>query len=235
MRSPQGQPRLLVSVRSIEEALAALEGGAELIDIKEPSRGALGAAEVQLVEQIIQLVRGRVPVSAALGEWVDYVPFLFPEGLRFAKWGLAGLSQEVGRALSRIRETLGVKPVLVAYADFLRSRSPSISELAEAACALRFPAFLIDTGIKDGSTLLDWIPIGDLLSIREQCGRAGIQLALAGSLNERSIQLLASVQPDWFAVRGAACVGGREGAICAARVRSLRNLIENLRTSHFED
>ena len=35
----------LVSVRSPEEALAALEGGADLIDVKEPSRGPLGAAD----------------------------------------------------------------------------------------------------------------------------------------------------------------------------------------------
>ena len=40
-------PQLLVSVRSAEEARAALEGGAALIDVKEPSRGSLGSASVE--------------------------------------------------------------------------------------------------------------------------------------------------------------------------------------------
>ena len=35
--------RLLVSVRSADEVGAALAGGAEIVDVKEPSRGALGA------------------------------------------------------------------------------------------------------------------------------------------------------------------------------------------------
>ena len=34
--------RLLVSVRSAEEAEIALAGGADVIDVKEPRRGALG-------------------------------------------------------------------------------------------------------------------------------------------------------------------------------------------------
>ena len=35
--------RLLVSVRSADEALVAARGGVDFIDAKEPSRGALGA------------------------------------------------------------------------------------------------------------------------------------------------------------------------------------------------
>ena len=35
--------RLLVSVRSAAEARAALSGGADIIDAKEPSLGSLGA------------------------------------------------------------------------------------------------------------------------------------------------------------------------------------------------
>ena len=38
-------PGLLVSVRSAAEALAALAGGADVIDVKEPNQGSLGAAD----------------------------------------------------------------------------------------------------------------------------------------------------------------------------------------------
>src|SRR5437879_2488209 len=65
-------PGLLVSVRSSEEAAAALAGGAHVIDIKEPAHGSLGRADDQTVSAVLACVAGRRPVSAALGELVDY-------------------------------------------------------------------------------------------------------------------------------------------------------------------
>src|SRR5262245_37429954 len=86
--------RLLVSVRSAVEAVAALEGGADLIDVKEPSRGALGRAGDSVIADVIQAVAGRKPVSAACGELVGWLASPrrkqgLPE-LQFVKWGLAG-------------------------------------------------------------------------------------------------------------------------------------------------
>ena len=40
---------LLVSVRSVEEAKDALAAGADLIDVKDPAKGALGMAEAEIV------------------------------------------------------------------------------------------------------------------------------------------------------------------------------------------
>src|SRR5262249_6225382 len=47
-------PRLLVSVRDVREAEAALAGGADLIDIKEPAHGPLGRADDAVIEFIVQ-------------------------------------------------------------------------------------------------------------------------------------------------------------------------------------
>src|SRR5690554_1200212 len=49
-------PRLLVSVRSPEEAEAALVGGADLIDVKEPAAGSLGRAADAVIEAVIGCV-----------------------------------------------------------------------------------------------------------------------------------------------------------------------------------
>jgi (5-formylfuran-3-yl)methyl phosphate synthase len=83
--------QLLVSVRSAAEAEAALEGGASLIDVKEPSRGSLGRADEAVVRAVVQTVAGRRPVSAALGELPQggMKPPPFASSLRFVKWGLA--------------------------------------------------------------------------------------------------------------------------------------------------
>jgi len=83
-------PQLLVSVRSADEARAALAGGADLIDVKEPSRGPLGAADSEVIGDVLRAVDGRVPVSAALGEFVAWRDRPVPRGLHYAKWGMAG-------------------------------------------------------------------------------------------------------------------------------------------------
>ena len=61
-------PRLLISVRNVDEAQLALAGGADLIDIKEPLRGSLGQADSSVIREIAFTIGPRAPLSAALGE-----------------------------------------------------------------------------------------------------------------------------------------------------------------------
>jgi uncharacterized protein (UPF0264 family) len=218
--------QLLVSVRSAEEARAALAGGADLIDVKEPSRGPLGAADSDVIRDVLAAVGGRVPVSAALGEWLVWADQPVPAGLAYAKWGLAELHDLHAWAVGLIRKSSCAQhPVLVAYADFRRAKIPDPEWLAGAAVRLRFPAFLLDTATKDGSTLLDWIGPATLARMRFVLADAGVKVALAGSLDETAVRTLAPLGPDWFAVRGAACVGGRNGTVCADRIRRLKEVI----------
>jgi hypothetical protein len=167
-----------------------------------------------------------VPVSAAFGEWFEWAERAVPPGLHYAKWGLARLASLPTGALAQIRTTqCAFFPVLVAYADHQRAESPDPEWLAGAAVRYHFPAFLIDTAVKDGSTLLDWIAPATLARMRLELGDAHVPIALAGSLNEATIRALGPLMPDWFAVRGAACTGGRSGAVCADRVRRLKEVI----------
>jgi (5-formylfuran-3-yl)methyl phosphate synthase len=229
------RPGLLVSVRSADEALAALAGGADLIDVKEPTRGPLGRADARAIAEVVGAVAGRVPVSAALGEWVDWDHTPIPAGVAFVKWGLAGLKESAERGAAQIwANAQPAWPVLVAYADYERAGSPPPEFLAELASKLRFSAYLLDTAIKDGAALLAWIAEATLCRIRFGLGQAGVQLALAGSLDTNSICTLAPIDPDWFAVRGAACDGGREGRISTDRVRAIKKVISEASTARGE-
>ena len=58
-RKDPKMPKLLVSVRNAHEAGLALDAGVDLIDVKEPSRGALGAASPRHIHEILRLVNGR--------------------------------------------------------------------------------------------------------------------------------------------------------------------------------
>ena len=65
--------RLLVSPMNIDEARAALAGGADILDVKNPKEGSLGANFPWAIREVADLAAGKVPVSATIGD-LDYKP-----------------------------------------------------------------------------------------------------------------------------------------------------------------
>jgi (5-formylfuran-3-yl)methyl phosphate synthase len=223
---------LLVSVRSAAEAKIALAGGADVIDVKEPRRGALGPADPNVWGEIQAAISGRVTSSAALGELLyDPVESLAPQatGFRYAKIGLAGCHATRGwircwmDAIGRLPR--GTCAVPVAYADWPQAQAPSPS--VALWLAERSPAklLLVDTWNKSGGTLVDQLSWQSLREIAQNAHAAGVRLALAGSLDEAGIAKVQKLSPAYIGVRGAACRGGRDGTIDLARVKSLARLV----------
>jgi hypothetical protein len=82
---------------------------------------------------------------------------------------------------------------------------------------------LLDTYLKDGTTLLDWQSLGDLQKLREKTQRHGLLLALAGRVSVEVASKLLPIHPDIIGVRGAVCHGGeRKSSIDEQRIRHLR-------------
>jgi (5-formylfuran-3-yl)methyl phosphate synthase len=241
-------PGLLVSVRSLDEAGAAVEGGADITDVKEPLRGPLGRADASVVAGVIRYVAGRCPVSAALGELLDADSGTIPEGLAFVKWGLAGcrgLCSWRHRLAARLATRRPPLPwggfqnrptgVIAAYADWEQAGAPPVNDVAEFARLWTGTVFLLDTFRKEPlqankrPTLLDWLSVAEITRLCRLLQPAGVRVALAGSLEAEQIQALQQAQPDWFAVRGAVCDRGhRQNTIRAERVRDLVRLVHGL-------
>ena len=226
--------QLLVSVRSAAEAEAALAGGAALIDVKEPGRGALGRADDAVVAEVVRAVAGRAPVSAALGELRDGPQRALPLAVRalaYVKCGLAGAAggaspgwpAELDALAERVEQVNPLcKVAAVAYADWRRAGAPGPDEVR--AFVGRRPGWglLLDTWGKDGRTLLDWMGRDEIAALCRACRADGVPIALAGSLGRGLIRALRPAAPDWFAVRGAACAGSRRtAAVDAGEVRGL--------------
>ncbi len=230
--------RLLVSVRSAAEALAAISGGAEIIDVKEPTHGSLGRASEAVWQEVAGAVEGEngsnhaaIPVSVALGELRELAldKATIPSGIRFAKVGLSGLRQHSnwGDRWLRWKAELpcGIEPVLVAYADAAAASAPEPEEILEFASANDVQTILLDTHDKSAGPLLEVV---SLVWLRQFCSRAHElkrHLALAGSLRPSDLPLLLPLQPAIIAVRTAACEGGRSGNVSARRVHELRQAL----------
>jgi len=230
--------QLLVSVRSASEAEAALRGGAGLIDVKEPNRGALGQARDAVIADVARTVAGRCPISAANGELIDFRWDKLPPaglGLSYVKWGLSGYRPggeeawwpELLWAMHCLEgHESSCRAVAVAYADWQRARAPTPEEVCDFAIENAAGVFLIDTWRKDSSTLLDWLSLGAIEPLRERCGTAGVPIALAGSLGPAEIRTLLPLCPDWIAVRGAVCQGRQRGSeVEEGKVRQLAMLL----------
>jgi (5-formylfuran-3-yl)methyl phosphate synthase len=229
--------RLLVSVRSVIEARAALAGGAAIIDVKEPSHGSLGRARNSTIHEVTDFVaraqrrKHGIPVSAALGELAENSEPLPSSKLDYVKWGLAGMGAEWQRKLLQAtnkmqRSHADCQPVPVAYADWRQAQSPLPQAILGFVIDHSWTVFLLDTWQKDGRTLLDWITLREISQLCRECHRHGIRLALAGSLRPKQITRLLRLDADIIAVRGAACRGdSRLGMVDAARVRRLVDLL----------
>jgi uncharacterized protein (UPF0264 family) len=228
-------PGLLVSVRNPTEAAAALAGGADLIDVKEPDKGPLGRADDATLAGVLRVVAGRRPVSAALGELLEAgdLPADLPR-LSYVKWGLAGCGgthpadwqQRLARLRARVEGAGPCRVVLAGYADHHAAAAPPPREVALFAVRQRAAVLLLDTWKKDGVALPAWLPPHELRELAALCRSGGVRLALAGALGADAIAALLPLGPDWFAVRGAACrQGERRGVLEEGRVRALVELL----------
>jgi uncharacterized protein (UPF0264 family) len=237
--------KLLVSVRSAEEAEIALIGGADIIDAKDPSVGALGAVRLDVLSDIHRVLAG-CPLSAALGDGTDAATVgrlasqFVARGAQVVKVGFAGISSEaraselMSAAVSATRTTnddAGV--VAVAYADSEVVGSIDPNRLLEIAARSGATGVLIDTGDKSGPGLRSlWTDteLADWVSRAHECVQFA---AIAGKLDARDLADVIECGADIVGVRGAACVGGRNGRISAELVRRLRaSVIPTAGTSH---
>ncbi len=220
--------QLLVSVRSVAEARIALEHGADIIDVKEPSRGPLGAADRKTVRRIVEFVDGRVPVSAACGELRQRKPFPIVRGLDWFKIGLSGTigsrwHRTWRKAFCGVRA--GACPVAVAYADWKACSAPQPFRVAHVAANAGCRVVLLDTYLKKQGSLLDLCSMSDLARFVRKIRSNHAQVALAGSLTIRALAQIMPLEPDIIAVRGAVCRGGREGTIDGELVEEWAGLV----------
>jgi (5-formylfuran-3-yl)methyl phosphate synthase len=229
--------RLLVSVRDVAEARTALEVGVDLLDLKEPTRGPLGAVDVSTVREVVEFVAGRTPVSVALGELLDLADaprgsLAISHGVRYFKLGLADctLDPDWVARWKNVVDAIppSAAPVAVVYADGASVAAPGIEVVLEAASFVGCRAVLVDTAIKDGRGLLDhWSPALLRRFLAEARGR-GLITVIGGGLTLDTIPLAAECSPDYVAVRGAACSGPRTGALSAERLRAVQDCLTSV-------
>lgn len=226
--------QLMISVVSAAEAQEALEGGAEILDVKNPAEGSLGAQIPDVIREIKALASGRVKVSAAIGDMPNLPGTAALAalgaaacGADYVKVGLHGpqTRDEAVALLGAVEKaTRGTLAVVIAgaYADFQRAGTLNPKALPGIAAAAGAGGCLVDTAIKDGRTLFDFLSPEELRSLAEEAHAEGLLFAVAGALAEKDLAVVQQLGADVVGLRTAACWDNhRNGRLDAERVRRL--------------
>jgi (5-formylfuran-3-yl)methyl phosphate synthase len=245
--------RLLVSVANAREASAALAGGADIIDAKDPGTGALGAVCHGVFGAIRDAVGGARPLTAALGDAGDEGAIesdaraFVAAGAWLVKVGFAGVSTARARMLLELAirgasegarrahpdALLHGRPsvVAVAYADHGHAASPGADALVAMAARAGARGVLLDTFDKTGPGLRQLVTLSALTALVAAAHDETLIVAVAGRLTADDIAWAGASGADIVGVRGAACEGVRTAHISAAKVRRLS---DELRTKNEE-
>jgi uncharacterized protein (UPF0264 family) len=225
------KPQLLISVTSIDEARVALENGVDIIDLKEPSTGALGALPIDRILEIVDYVKSKNTVGAKLiSATIGDIP-MQPELLilQISKLAVTGVdiikigffeTDDYQHCLDALRPLVqsGIKFIAVFFAE--TTYPPN---LVAAIKDTGFLGIMLDTAKKNGLTLLDYYSEEQRKEFAKTVFKQGMQLGLAGSLKLQHLDLIKDMNPSYIGFRGGVCdENQRHLALDASKIDAIR-------------
>lgn len=233
---PLPATQVLVSVRSVEEALQAAEAGVDFIDLKEPKGGALGGLPLDTLAAIVRALRAQGhprPVSATIGDLpmtplaplLERVAAVAACGVDYVKVGITH-----GPEAAAVIEALAAGPHTV-IPVFIADDGVDPALVAQA-CRAPFPALMLDTADKRAGSLFDAVTLPVLQAFVIQVREAGKLAGLAGALRLPHLPAVLGLTPDFAGFRSAVCAGERSGLLDPLRLQALLAAMRSSNPSH---
>ena len=228
--------KLLVSPINVEEANICRLAGADIIDVKNPKEGSLGANFPWII-QAVKKAAGTTPVSATIGDF-NYKPGTASlaalgaavAGAEYIKVGLYDIhtkEQALDMLVNIVRSVKDYdknkKVVASGYSDYRRINSISPFELPAIGKKAGVDVVMMDTGIKDGRSTFEFLTEHQLTEFVARARSIGLKTALAGTIKFENIPALKRIQPDIIGVRGCVCGGDRNSTIKKELVEKLKS------------
>ncbi|MBC7755358.1 MAG: (5-formylfuran-3-yl)methyl phosphate synthase [Bdellovibrio sp.] len=243
--------QLLISVKNVEEALLALACGADIIDLKDPTVGALGALDMPTSLAILAAVNKHAShqetrliasqttgpisgpiISTTVGENHATLKALIAAiqeraalGHVIIKIAVSDLFDNVN-FLAQMRQltNTGVKIVAVFFADErldLRIDLTVLPTLKQAG----FYGAMLDTKNKHKNLTQTQTKEG-LGSFTHFCHQQHLKSGLAGSLQSQHIDMLSTFNATYMGFRGGVCDDfERKGDLSATKILEVKKLL----------
>ena len=233
--------KLLISPQNIKEAIEAIAGGADIVDVKNPKEGSLGANFPWVIKEVKQLLPDNVELSCTIGE-VPNLPGSMSLaaygaallGVDYIKVGLNGvqtiqkatdLLENIVRAVKMCNSKIRI--VVAGYGDYSRVNSIEPQLVVQAAFSVKADVVMLDTAIKDGKNLFVFQNFQQLEAFIDAAHEHQLSVALAGSLQSQNLLTVKKLGADFVGLRGAACQNNNRntGSITRERVKELAEII----------
>ena len=220
--------KMLASVTGVAEAEIAISGGADIIDLKDPKAGALGAVATDTIRQTVSSIAGRRATSAVCGD-LPMEPEIIrakaeeiaATGVDFVKVGFfpSGNIAACSAALAPLAAR--TKLIAVMFADL----APDF-EFLPVFAKDGFHGAMVDTAHKAKGRLLDHLPPERIPAFVDRARSHGLAVGLSGSLEAPDIPRLLPFWPDFLGFRGALCdQSDRTAPLSTEAVSQIRDLI----------
>jgi uncharacterized protein (UPF0264 family) len=229
--------KLLVSPINVQEAIISEQGGADIIDVKNPKEGSLGANFPWVIQEIRSHVKK--PLSATIGDF-NYKPGTASlaalgaaaSGAQYIKVGLYDIHTDaeafdVMSSVVKAVKSFDKNRIVVAsgYSDHSRINSIDPLRLPPIAKKAGCDVVMVDTGVKDGKSTFDFMDYATLKEFVDSAHANGVECALAGSIKFKDIELLKELKPDIIGVRGLVCGGNRNDGIKPELIAKLKGML----------
>ena len=202
----------LISLKNIEEISNQVIQEVDILDLKNPLKGAIGAWRVNNIKKVISLHKNKIKISATLGDIFGDKEFLIKLkkfdclGLDFIKFGLLSIDQKnlfekLRMIESRVFKTNLVCVVFVDKKNHLNLVNNNLNYFLK--CGVK--NILLDTFGKKKGDLLNFCKTDYLRKFISKCKKKNIKIGLAGGLKEIQIPLIVKLNPDIVGFRSAIC------------------------------
>jgi (5-formylfuran-3-yl)methyl phosphate synthase len=220
--------QLLISVKNIEETLLALQIGVDIIDLKDPNIGALGALDLQETRRIVQTVDGFALLSATVGEQHAQLNDLVLDiearaemGVDIVKIAVSALFYDENFLIEMAKLSIvGIKIVAVFFAD--ASLDFGLLPVLQKA---GFYGAMLDTQNKQCNLL----EVQEKMTLRlftQLCHQNRLKSGLAGSLKPQHIEELVNFNPTYIGFRGGVCENNRRNlTLSGAKVIEVKDML----------
>ncbi len=221
----QKRVKLLVSPKTLEEAKVVVKHEeVDFIDCKNPSEGSLGANFPWIIKQMKDLIQFNDSqlLSATIGDFPNLPGSASLAALGAAvagadiiKIGLKGPTTEneciflMNKVVKAVKDfNKNIKIVAAGYADKIRMESsPDFLSLPVIAAKSGADIVMLDTYIKDGKGLFDFLNVEQLKLFKDKAKEFNLEVALAGNLRKDSLPKIKEIWPEIIGVRSLVCEG----------------------------
>lgn len=216
--------QMLASVANLAEAKTVADLGADILDLKNPNEGALGAWPLDEVITAVDSLKGHL-LSATIGDLpmhpvliVDAVRAMASSGVDYVKLGFfEGEAWEPVLTALKSEDLGSVRLVAVLFADH-----PFDLDLVRELRTFGFSGVMLDTADKSRGSLRRWRSTKFLETFVLEARAHSLFCGLAGSLTLEDIEPLSRCAPDYLGFRGALCTGGRNHALDGSRLKTIQ-------------